>query len=164
MPKNPLNCLKVIGRGWSNIALTLESILQINDWNRSGSSRQPHYCSRSGRKQIRGFKEQKLPWCPKENRLIGPPVINTRGSSGVNRLGACVGTPGHLWSLLSWESDPWDLNLWGQSILQCGPLQTGHGAGGNSAWDALPSHRYNKLIPFHLGPSGRFSQAISEQV
>ena len=164
MPKNPLNCLKVIDRGWSNIALTLESILQINDWNRFGSSNSPITVVDQEESRPGALRSRKLPWCPKENRLIGPPVINTRGSSGVNRLGASVGTPGHLWSQLSWESDPWDLNLWGQSLLQCGPLQTGHGVGGNSAWDALPSHSNNKLIPFHLGPSGRFSQAISEQV
>ena len=30
--KNPLNCLKVIGRGWFSISLTLKSILQINEW------------------------------------------------------------------------------------------------------------------------------------
>ena len=29
-------------------------------------------------------------WCPT--------VINTRGSLGVIRMEACVGTPGHLWS------------------------------------------------------------------
>ena len=34
--------------------------------------------SRSG-----ALRSRKLPWCPKENRLIGPPVINTWGSSGV---------------------------------------------------------------------------------
>ena len=28
----PLSCLKVIGRRWYSIGLTLESILQINDW------------------------------------------------------------------------------------------------------------------------------------
>ena len=39
MPKNPLNYLKVIGRGWFNTGLTLESILQINDWKLFGSFR-----------------------------------------------------------------------------------------------------------------------------
>ena len=37
MPTNPLNCVKVIGRGWFNIGLTLESILHINDWKLFGS-------------------------------------------------------------------------------------------------------------------------------
>ena len=51
------------------------------------------------------------------------------------RMGDCVGTSGHLQSWLSWESKPWNLCLWGQSVLQCGPWQTGHGAGGGlDAW------------------------------
>ena len=40
----------------------------------------------------------------KRNQLIDPPthtVINTQGSSGVIRMVACVGTPGHLQSRLS---------------------------------------------------------------
>ena len=49
-------------------------------------------------------------------------VINTWGSSCVIRMGACVGTPGHLQSQLPWESNPWDLCLGGQSLFQCSPL------------------------------------------
>ena len=34
-----------------------------------------------------------------------------------------------------WESEPWDLHFGGQSLLQYGPLQIGHGAGGGlDAW------------------------------
>ena len=44
---------------------------------------------------------RKLPWCPKENRLIGPLQLLIPGVPQVNRLGACVGTPGHLRSWLS---------------------------------------------------------------
>ena len=136
MPKNPLNCLKVIGRGWSNIDLTLESILQINDWKIFGSSRQPHYGSGLGGKQTRGFSEQRVAPVSKRKSTYWPStVINTQGSSGVTRMGACLWTPRHLRSLLSWESNPWGLHLRGQSILQYGPLQTGHGArGGLDAW------------------------------
>ena len=51
-------------------------------------------------------------------------IINTLGSLGVIRMGACVGTPGYLQSWLPWEPDPWALCLIGQYLLQCGPLQT----------------------------------------
>ena len=89
-----------------------------------------------------------------------PTVINNRGSSGVLRTGACVGTPGHLQSWLeSWESDP--RNLWEQSLLQCGPLQTGHGCL-RVILLAPPFHSNRKPIPFPLGPSGHFSQAVLE--
>ena len=45
------------------------------------------------------LRSRKLPWCPKENPLIGPPTVsNTQGSSVAIRMGACVGAPGHLQS------------------------------------------------------------------
>ena len=102
------------------------------------------------------LRSRKLPWCPKENWLIGPPGINTWGSSGVNRLGACVGTPRHLWSQLSWESDPWNLNLGGHSLFQCGPLQTGHGAGGILLEMPFLPTGITSLSPFTWVPLGVF--------
>ena len=39
---------------------------------------------------------RKLPQCPKEKIDWPSTVINTRGSSGVTRTGACVGTPEHF--------------------------------------------------------------------
>ena len=80
-------------------------------------------------------------------------------------MGAHVGTPRHLQSWLPWKSNPWDLCLGGQSLLRCGPLQTGHGAGsgldgwGQPAWDAPAFHSNNKSLPFHLGDSGLFSSS-----
>ena len=90
-----------------------------------------------GRKVDRGFSEHRVSFLgvQKESTDWPPKVINTRGSSGIIRMGACVGTPRHLRSWLSWESDPWGLHLRGQSLLQYGPLQTRHGAGGSlDAW------------------------------
>ena len=103
-----------------------------------------------------------------ERKLLDWPttVINTQGSSDVIRMGACVGNPGQIQSWLSWEFDLWGLCLYGQSLLQCGPLQTGHrdslNVWGNPTWDAPLFHSNSKSIPFHLGPSGHFSQAVSE--
>ena len=79
-------------------------------------------------------------------------VVNTQDSSGVVQTGACMGTPRYLQSWLSWESDPWGLNLRGQSHLQCGPLQTRHVARGSldardAPWDVPSSHSNNKPIP-----------------
>ena len=130
-----------------------------------GSSRRSHYSSGSGGRQARGFSEHResYPSVQKKSTDWPSTVINTWGSSGVIRTGACVGTPGHLQSWLSWESDPWGLHLEGQSLLQYGPLQIRPGAGdglvpeGNPAWDALPFHSNSKFIPFHLGSSGHFS-------
>ena len=59
--------------------------------------------SGSGRKRTRGFSEHRES-CPSVQKKLTdwpPTVINTRGSSGVIRMGACVGTPGHLQSQLS---------------------------------------------------------------
>ena len=89
-------------------------------------------------------------------------VINTWGYSDGIRTGARVGTPRHLQSWLSWESDPWGLRLRGLSLLQCDPLQTRHGAkGGLDAWGQSclrcpppPFHSNNKSVPFHLVPLG----------
>ena len=171
MPKNPFSCLEVIGREWSNLGLTLENILQINDWKIFGSSRQPLYGSGAGGKQARGLQwAESCPSVQKKIDWLAAHSYNSQGSSSVTWMGACVGTPGHLQSQLSWESDPWGLHLGGQSLLWCGPLQTGHGAwGGLDAWGQScsrypPFHSNNKSVPFHLGPSGHFSQAVSEQV
>ena len=130
-----------------------------------GWSRQSNYGSRSRGKWTRGFSEHReiCPSIQKKSTDWPSTVINTRGSSGVIRTGACVRTPGHLQSWLSWESDPWGLHLGRQSLLQYGPLQTGPGAGdglvpeGNPAWDAPPFHSNSKFIPFHLDSSGHFS-------
>ena len=130
-----------------------------------GSSRQSHYGSGSGGRQARGFSEHResYPSVQKKSTDWPSTVINTRGSSGVIRTGACVRTPGHLQSWLSWESDPWGLHLGRQSLLQYGPLQIGPGAGdglvpeGNPAWDAPPFHSNSKFIAFHLDSSGHFS-------
>ena len=90
-----------------------------------GSSRQPYYGSGSGGKRDRGSSELRES-CPsvQRNWLIVLSVINTEDSSGLIRMGACMETPRHLHSWLLWESNPWDLCLWGQSIFQCDPLQT----------------------------------------
>ena len=161
MPKNPFSCLEIIGREWSNL-LTLENILQINDWKIFGSSKQPLYGSGAGGKQARGLQwAESCPSVQKKIDWLAAHSYNTQGSS-VTRMGACGGTPGHLQSQLSWESDPWGLHLGGQSLLWCGPLQTGHGAwGGLDAWGQScsrypPFHSNNKSVPFHLGPSGHF--------
>ena len=67
-------------------------------------------------------------------------------------------------------TNPWGLHLRGQSLLQCGPLQTRHGAGGGGLLRCLraiplemplPFHSNNKSITFHLGI---FLQAVSEQI
>ena len=49
------------------------------------------------------------------------------------------GPPG-TFSPDSLESDPGDLRLWGQSLFQCGPLQTGHGAGGSLDAKEMATH------------------------
>ena len=73
-----------------------------------GLPRESQRGSWSGRQWTRGFSRQsKLTQCPKGNLLIGPPIIKTRSSSGVIRMGACVGFPEHLQSWLSGESGPW---------------------------------------------------------
>ena len=59
-----------------------------------------------------------------------PTVINTRGSSGVIRTGACVGVTRAPSVLIVLRVRPGRPTLWGQPLFQCGPLQTGHGAGG----------------------------------
>ena len=46
-------------------------------------------------------------------------VTNTWDFSGAIRTGACVGASRNLQSWLSWESDPWNLHLSGQCLLQC---------------------------------------------
>ena len=125
-----------------------------------GSSWQPHYSSGSGGKRARGFHEHRES-CPRVQRKIDwPPQLLI---PGVIRKGACLGTPRHLQSPLSWESDLWGLNLGGQSLLQCGPLRARcRAVGGLDAWGQSclrcpPSHSNNKSVPFHLGPSGHFS-------
>ena len=126
-----------------------------------GSSWQSHYSSGLGEKWTRGFSEHRESFLgvQKESTDWPPTVINTWGSSGIIRMAACVGTPRHPQSQLPWESNPWGLHLRGQSLLQCGPLQTGHGARGSldPDWDTPPFHSDNKSFPFHLGPSGHFS-------
>ena len=69
-----------------------------------GSSRQSHYDIRSGGEQARGFGEHRES-CPSVQRSSTDwpsTVINTCGSSGVIRIEACLGTPRHLQSRLSW--------------------------------------------------------------
>ena len=86
----------------------------------------------SGGKQTRGSSEHRES-CPNVQKKIEwlPTIINTRSSSGVIRMGVCVGTPGHFQSQLPWEPNPGALPLRGQSLLQYGPLQTGQGVRGN---------------------------------
>ena len=130
----------------------------------SGWSWQSHYSSGSGGKWTRGFSEHResCPSVQKKIDWLAPTVINTWGSSGVIIMGACVGTPGHLQFWLSWEPDLWGLNLRGQSLLQYGPLPTGHGAGGGlDAW--WQSHLRCPSL-FTWVPLGTFPQAVSEQV
>ena len=74
-------------------------------------------------------------------------------------------TPGHLQSQLSWKSDLWGYTSEGRlfsSVVLCRPdteLGVAQTPEGNPAWDAHPSHRNNKSVPFHLGPSGHFSSS-----
>ena len=96
------------------------------------SSRQSYYGSRWGRKWDRGFSKHRVRFPSSKRKSVewSPTVINTWGSPGVITVGICVGTPRQLQSWWSWESNPWVLRLWVQTLLQCGPLQTRHGAGG----------------------------------
>ena len=66
-----------------------------------GSSRQPQYVVDWGesRPGISVSTEKGAPSVQKEIDWLVLTVINTWGSSGVIRMGACMGTPGHL---LSW--------------------------------------------------------------
>ena len=68
-----------------------------------GWSRQSDYGSRSRGKWTRDFSEHReiCPSVQKKSTVWPSTVINTRGSSGVIRMGVCVGTPGHLQSQLS---------------------------------------------------------------
>ena len=136
--KNPFSCPEVIGRGLSNIGLTLENILQINDWKIFGLSRQPHYSSGSGGKQTRGFSEQKVALVSKRKSTDWPSTVIIPGVPQVLLGWELVW--GHLQSWFSWESEPWGLHLRGQSLLLYGPLQTEHGARGSlEAWGQSPS-------------------------
>lgn len=65
-----------------------------------------------------------------------------------------VGNPGTLIPVVLRVS-PWDLNLEGHSLYSVWSLQTGHGAGNNSAWDAF-LHSNNEAHPLSLGPFGWF--------
>ena len=112
------------------------------------SSRQSCYSSGSGGKWARGFSEHRES-CPSvQNKLTDwfptppPPVINTRDSSGVIRMEACVGIPEYLQSRLSWESDPWGLHLREQSLLQYSLLVL---ADGTWSWGQLRSLRATPL-------------------
>ena len=98
------------------------------------------YSSASGREWAWGFSEHResCPGVQKEIYGLAPTVINTRGSSGVIRSGACVETPRHLQSWLFWEPDHWGLCLWGRCLLQRGPLLIWWGAGrGLDSWGQL---------------------------
>ena len=86
----------------------------------------PHHGSGPRGKWARGCREHRenCPRASKRKWTDWPSTaINTWGSSGTIRTGACVETPGHFQSRLFWESDPWGLGLGGQSLLQRGPLQ-----------------------------------------
>ena len=66
---------------------------------------------------------EKVAWVSKRKLTDWSPTVTYNwGSSGVIRMGACVGAPGHLQPQLSWESDPWGLCLGGQSLFQYGPF------------------------------------------
>ena len=80
-------------------------------------SRQSPYRSGLGWKWARGFSKHSVICTRRKSMDCPPTVINTWISSGVIRMGACVGTPGHLQSCLSWESDLWNLCLCGQFLL-----------------------------------------------
>ena len=83
-----------------------------------GSSWQSHYSSGLGGKWTMGFSEHWESCLRVQRKSTDWPaiVINIWGSSGVIKMGACVGTPRHLQSWLSWESDPWGLHLEGSLL------------------------------------------------
>ena len=145
-----------------------DTLALLETWE--NKHRQPHYGSGLEGKQTRGFSEHRESCSSVQRKLTDQPftVINTQVSSGVFRIGACVGTPKHL---QSWLSDPWGLHLGGQSLLQYGPLQTGRGTWGSlDAWQqsCLRCPSFSTVITssslFTWVPLGIFPQAVSEQV
>ena len=106
---------------------------------------------------------RKLPQCPKEKIDWPSTVINTRGSSGVTRTGACVGTPEHFLSdcLASLTPGAYTLegNLFSSKVL----CRQDRELGRLRCLRAIPLempllfHNNSKPIPFHLGSSGHFS-------
>ena len=72
-----------------------------------------------------------MPQCPKELQLIGAPQLLIPGVPWVLLGWKLVwGPPGTFGPDCPESPTPWGLKLWGQSLLRCGPLQTGHGARG----------------------------------
>ena len=69
-----------------------------------GSSRQPHYGAvdpEKSRPEALVNTEKVALMSKRKLSDWSPTVINTWGSSGVIRMGVCVGTPGHIQSQLS---------------------------------------------------------------
>ena len=133
-----LACCNSWGRKESDMTEGLDwTELNSTDIIMFGSSRQSHYSSGLGGKWVRGFGEHResCPSVQKKSTDWPPAVIKTWGSSGVIRTGTCVGTPGHLQSRLSWESDPWvytsEGSLFSSMVLCRSDLEPG---GGLDAW------------------------------
>lgn len=127
------------------------------------SSRQPHYggCG-SGEKQTRGSSEyrESCPNVQKKIEWLGPPQLLIPGVILVSLDGGLCGDPRAIFSLNCLESPTlWGLHLRGQSLLQYGPLQNGHGVSGNlDSWE----HLFRYLLStspslFIWVPSGHFS-------
>ena len=118
-----------------------------------------HYSSELGGNWTRSsLSTEKFSSVSERNRLIGPSQLLISGISQV---------------LLGWEL------VWGPKapsvtiILRVQPLGATPqrvvsspvwSLQANPTWDTSPFHSNSKPIPFYLGPSWHFSQAVSEQV
>ena len=139
-PQKGWESLRTIRNSWEN---SPESQLQLKGWLKNSIWLWlSHYSSGSGGKWTRGFSEHRERCLSVQKKIdwLADHSYWYPGFLTCYWVGSLCGDP---WApsvpdWLSWEPDPWGLHLWGQSLLQCGPLQTGQRAGGSSdAWEQL---------------------------